>query len=123
MLSPRQQRALQAHLQAPDKRTAARLANIGERTLRTYLGDPVFTAELQRLQAEQIADAARRGRQGMGAAMSTLKNIADDETANAQNRIMACRSLLEYGLKLDERENVLRRLEVLEKSLLGGENQ
>lgn len=123
MLSPRQQRALQALLQAPDKRTAARLANIGERTLRTYLGDPVFTAELQRLQAEQIADAARRGRQGMGAAMSTLKNIADDETANAQNRIMACRSLLEYGLKLDERENVLRRLEVLEKSLLGGENQ
>lgn len=99
------------------------MANIGERTLRTYLGDPVFTAELQRLQAEQIADAARRGRQGMGAAMSTLKNIADDETANAQNRIMACRSLLEYGLKLDERENVLRRLEVLEKSLLGGENQ
>lgn len=121
MLSPRQQRALQALLEAPDKRTAARLANIGERTLRTYLSDPAFTTELQRFQAEQIADAAQRGRQSMTGAMDTLKAIADDEGANAQSRVMACRSLLEYSLKLDERENVLRRLDELEKSL-GGEH-
>lgn len=121
MLSQRQQRALAALLEAPDKRTAARLANIGERTLRTYLSDPAFTAELQRFQAEQIADAAQRGRRSMSAAMNTLKAIADDEGANAQSRVMACRSLLEYSLKLDERENVLRRLDELEKSL-GGEH-
>lgn len=123
MLSLRQQRALAGLLEQPSKTAAAQAAGVSPRALRSYLADPEFQAEYQRLQGEQIADAAQRGRQGMGAAMSTLKNIADDETANAQNRIMACRSLLEYGLKLDERENVLKRLETLEKSLLGGENQ
>lgn len=88
--------------------------------MRTYLSDPAFTAELQRLQAEQIADAAQRGRQSMVSAMGTLKAIADDEGANAQSRVMACRSLLEYSLKLDERENILKRLDELERSLIGG---
>lgn len=120
MFSQRQQRALQALLQAPDKRTAAQLAGVAPRMLRSYLADPAFAAELQRLQAEQIADAANTGRRSMASAMTTLMAIADDKDANAQNRIMACRSLLEYGLKLDERTNVLRRLDELEKSL-GGE--
>lgn len=120
MLSPRQQRALQALLEAPDKRTAARLANIGERTLRTYLGDPVFTAELQRLQAEQIADAAQRGRQSMTGAMDALRAVMDDESQNGQTRVQAARSILEYSLKLDERENILKRLDELERSLIGG---
>lgn len=123
MLSPRQQRALQALLEAPDKRTAARLANIGERTLRTYLGDPVFTAELQRLQAEQIADAARRGRQSMTGAMDALRAVMDDESQNGQTRVQAARSILEYSLKLDERENILKRLDELERSLIGGEQR
>lgn len=121
MLSPRQQRALMGLLEQPSKTEAAQAAGVSPRALRSYLADPEFQAEYQRLQGEQIADAAQRGRQSMTAAMSTLRAIADDESANAQNRIMACRSLLEFSLKLDERENVLRRLDELEKSL-GGEH-
>lgn len=117
MFSQRQQRALVALLEAPDKQTAAKMAGISPRALRSYLADPAFAAEYQRLQGEQISDAAQRGRRGMAAAMDTLKAIADDESANAQNRIMACRSLLEYSLKLDERENVLRRLSELEAAI------
>ena len=120
MLSQRQQRALQALLEAPDKRTAARLANIGERTLRTYLSDPAFAAELQRFQAEQIADAAQRGRQSMTGAMDALRAVMDDESQNGQTRVQAARSILEYSLKLDERENILKRLDELERSLIGG---
>lgn len=96
MLSQRQQRALLGLLEQPSKAAAAQAAGISPRALRSYLADPAFTAELQRLQDEQIADAAQRGRQSMTAAMSTLRAIADDKSANAQNRIMACRSLLEY---------------------------
>lgn len=122
MLSQRQQRALLGLLEQPSKAAAAQAAGISPRALRSYLADPAFTAELQRLQDEQIADAAQRGRQSMTAAMSTLRAIADDKSANAQNRIMACRSLLEYSLKLDERENVLRRLDELEKQIGGDMN-
>lgn len=122
MLSQRQQRALQALLTAPDKRTAAQMANIGERTLRTYLSDPAFAAEYQRLQGEQIADAAQRGRQSMIGAMDALRAVMDDEAQNGQTRVQAARSLLEFSLRLDERENVLRRLTELEHSM-GGEPQ
>lgn len=121
MLSQRQQRALQALLQAPGKRAAARLANIGERTLRTYLSDPEFQAEYQRLQGEQIADAAQRGRQSMTGAMDALRAIMDDESQNGQTRVQAARSILEYSLKLDERENILKRLGELEATM-GGEH-
>lgn len=117
MLSQRQQRALQALLQAPDKRAAARLANIGERTLRTYLSDPEFQAEYQRLQGEQIADAAQRGRQSMTGAMDALRAVMDDESQNGQTRVQAARSILEYSLKLDERENILKRLDELEATM------
>lgn len=120
MFSQRQQRALQALLTEPDKQRAAASAGIAPRTMRTYLADPAFAAEYQRLQSEQIADAAQRGRQSMAGAMDALRAVMDDETQSGQTRVMSARALLEFSLKLDERENVLRRLTELE-NLIGGE--
>lgn len=122
MLSQRQQRALQALLTETDKIRAAKAAGIAPRTMRGYLADPDFAAEYQRLQGEQIADAAQRGRQSMTGAMEALRAIMDDKGQSGQTRVMAARSLLEYSLRLDERENVLKRLKELEKSLDGGEH-
>ena len=121
MLSQRQQRALVALLEQPNKTAAARAAGVSPRALRSYLADPDFAAELRQLQGEQIADAAQRGRQSMTGAMDALRAVMDDESQNGQTRVQAARSILEYSLKLDERENVLKRLEELEKSLIGGE--
>lgn len=111
---------LQALLQAPDKQTAAKMAGISPRALRSYLADPAFAAEYQKLQTEQIADAAQRGRQSMTGAMDALRAVMDDESQNGQTRVQAARSILEYSLKLDERENILKRLDELERSLIGG---
>ena len=122
MLSQRQQRALVALLEQPSKAAAAQAAGVSPRALRSYLADPVFAAELQRLRDEQIGDAAQRGRQSMSAAVDALRTVMDDESQNGQTRVQAARSILEYTLRLDERENVLRRLDELEKSLIGGEN-
>ena len=121
MLSQRQQRALVALLEQPNKAEAARAAGVSPRALRSYLADPAFAAEYQRLQGEQISDAAQRGRQSMTAAVDALRAVMDDESQNGQTRVQAARSILEYSLKLDERESVLKRLEELEKSLVGGE--
>lgn len=114
MLSQRQQRALLALLSCSSRAAAAEAAGISPRALRSYLADPAFAAELQRLQDEQIADAAQRGRQSMTGAMDSLRAIMDDETQNGQTRVQAARSLLEFSLRLDERENVLKRLDALE---------
>lgn len=122
MLSQRQQRALMALLEQPSKAAAAQAAGISPRTLRDYLADPAFAAELQRLQGGQISDAAQRGRQSMTGAMDALRNVMDDGSQSGQTRVQAARSILEYSLKLDERENILKRLDELEKSLTGGEH-
>ena len=121
MLSPRQQRALVALLEQPSKTAAAQAAGVSPRALRSYLADPEFQAEYQRLQGEQIADAAQRGRQSMTGAMDALRAVMDDESQNGQTRVQAARSILEYSLKLHEMENVLKRLDELERSLIGGE--
>ena len=123
MLSQRQQRTLVALLEQPSKSEAARAAGISPRALRSYLADPAFAAEYRRLQDEQIADAAQRGRQSMTSAMTALRAVMDDESQNGQTRVQAARSLLEFSLKLDERENVLKRLDTLEKSLGGDYGQ
>ena len=112
-----------ALLEQPSRVAAAKAAGISARALRSYLSDPAFAAEYQRLQDEQIAGAAQRGRQSMTGAMDALRDIMDDESQNGQTRVQAARSLLEFTLRLDERENVLKRLAVLEESLSEGENQ
>lgn len=122
MLSQRQQRALVSLLEQPSKMAAAQAAGISTRALRSYLADPAFAAELQRLQDEQINDAAQRGRQSMTGAMDALRSIMDDESQNGQTRVQAARSILEYSLRLDERENVLRRIDELERQI-GGEHE
>lgn len=111
-----------ALLEQPSKQDAARAAGVSPRALRSYLSDPAFVAEYQRLQAEQIADAAQRGRQSMTGAMDALRAIMDDESQNGQTRVQAARSLLEFSLRLDERENVLKRLAALEETI-GGEDR
>ena len=106
-----------ALLEQPSKSEAARAAGISPRALRAYLSDPVFAAEYRRLQGEQIADAAQRGRQGMTGAMDTLRAVMSDESQNGQTRVQAARSLLEFALRLDERESILNRLQELENRM------
>lgn len=105
-----------ALLEQPNKQDAARAAGISPRALRSYLSDPAFVAEYERLQTEQITDAAQRGRRNMSAAMDAFKRIMDDESQNGQTRVQAARSLLEFSLRLDERENVLKRIAALEEA-------
>lgn len=122
ILSARQNRVIQLLLEGKSKSAAAKGAGVSARMVYNYFQSSEFMEELRRQQAEIVAEAAQAGRLGMVSAMGTLRSIADDENTNAQNRIMACRSLLEYSLKLDERENVLRRLDELEAAM-GGEHE
>lgn len=121
-LTPKQTRALRALLTCPTQAAAAQAAGVGLSTLKRYLADDEFQREYQKAVSGLIAEAAQSGRLGMVSAMGTLRSIADDKNVSAQNRIMACRSLLEFSLKLDERENVLRRLDELEAQIGGGEH-
>lgn len=57
----------------------------------------------------------RQAQQSLTPALSALREIVESEGENAQARIAAARSLLEYSLKLTEQVDILEQLQELEK--------
>ena len=113
-MTPKQNKVLAALLTAPSKAAAAQAAGISPRTLRDYLADPEFQAAYKRAFAGLVEDATRQAQQAIAPALSTLREIVEDTDENAQARISAARSILEYSMKLTEQTDILARLESLE---------
>lgn len=97
------------------KEAAATAAGINSKTLRGYLKDPEFQEEYRKAFSELVSDAARQSQQSLSPALSTLREIVEDDGQNAQARIAAARSLLEFGLKLTEIADIIEQLRELEK--------
>jgi len=62
-----------------------------------------------------VEDATWQAQQSIAPALSILRQIVESEDKNAQARISAARSILEYSMKLTEQTDILARLEELEK--------
>lgn len=60
MLSPRQETAIDALLEAPNQRAAAHQVGISEQTLYRWFHDPEFRQELDRARAELIEHRRQR---------------------------------------------------------------
>lgn len=119
-MTGKQAKVLQALLTCPTQAAAAKAAGVGLTTLKRYLSDDGFQREYRKAVSELIADAAQRGRQSMIGAMDALRTVMDDESQSGQTRVQAARSILEFSLRLDERENVLKRLDQLEEAAMRG---
>lgn len=118
-MTPKQQKALVALLTQPTKEKAATAAGITSKTLRSYLEDPEFQAEYKRAFTGLVEDATRQAQQAISPALATLREIVVDKEENAQARISAARSVLEYSLKLTEATDILSRLDELEAAVGG----
>lgn len=114
-MTPKQQKALLALLTSPTREKAAAAAGITSKTLRKYLADPAFQVEYKKAFAGLVEDATRQAQQAISPALSTLREIVEDGDENAQARIGAARSILEYSIKLTETTDILTRLDELEK--------
>lgn len=114
-MTPRKEKALHALLVSRTRKEAAAMAGIGESTLRSYLQEPEFQARYCEAFGALVQDAARQAQQAIAPALSTLQEIMTDKDEQAQARISAARSTLEYALKLTEQADILEQLRVLEK--------
>ena len=121
-MTPKKQKALLALLTQPTKEKAATAAGITSKTLRGYLAEADFQAEYKRAFSWLVEDATRQAQQAIAPALSTLREIVEDGEENAQARIYAARSLLEYSLKLTESTDILNRLDELEQTIGGVPN-
>ena len=116
-MTPKQQKALLALLSQPTKSKAAEAAGIAPKTLRCYLEDPEFQAEYKKAFSGMVEDAVRQSQQSLAPALATLREIVEDNGLDAQPRISAARSILEYSLKLTEQNDILAKLEALEATV------
>ena len=114
-MTHKQTQALAALLTQPTKEKAARAAGIGLTTLKRYLADPEFQEEYQKAVADLIEDAATAAKQSLNPALSCLREIVTRKDVTDANRIAASRSLIEYGLKLIETFDIVKKIDELEK--------
>lgn len=114
-LTQKQNRALIALLTQPTREEAAKAAGITSKTLRGYLEDTEFQAAYKTALAELLEDATTQAKQSLNPALTALREITEDGGQQAQARVSAARSLLEYSLKLTEQTDILAQLQELEK--------
>lgn len=117
------EKALSALLTSDTKAEAAEKAGISDRTLRSYLSDPVFKAEYQRRKRKLISDATQQIQKSMSVAVSTLRKIIQSKSSKDSDRITAARLILEFGLRYTEITDLLSRLEDLENTINQNERQ
>ena len=114
-MTEKQMKALQALLICPTRKEAAEMAGIDNRTLRRYFKDEDFLRDYKEAFAALVDEATKQAQRSLAPALMTLKEICEDKTAGHMARIGAARSLLEYGLKLGEYNDLAARVAELER--------
>ncbi len=114
-LTARQKKALPILASASSIADAARLSDVGRRTLHRWLDDPNFRDELAGLHKE-AADLARSQLQGV--MLQAVLALADSlHDPNPEIRLRAIRTALNYSVKFNDIESLREELRNLEDSL------
>jgi hypothetical protein len=98
-------------------RDAAADAKVSERSVRNWLGDPLFIARVRELRNGMYTAAVGKLADLSGRAADTLGELLRNGTA--QLKLQASRAVLEFGPKLREHAELAARLGELEKAVNG----
>lgn len=115
-MTTKQLKALQALLTEPTKAQAAKKAGINESTLRRYLSEPAFKKAYRDEFSRLVEDASRQAQKALSPAIEVLRDIAQNTNENSNARIAAARGLLEYGLRMTELTDIIKRIEAIEEA-------
>lgn len=120
MLTQKMQSALDALLVSNTRTEAAQRAGVDVKTLRGYFKKEEFLEAYKEAFAAKVDEATRQAQQSLSPALSTLAEICQDKEAGYMARVSASRSLLEYGLKLGEHNDLAARVAELERQAAEG---
>ena len=109
------ERAMAALLSSDTQAEAAKKCGLSDRALRCYLADPSFRDEYRQRKRQLVSDATRQIQASYQSAIRALRNIVESDTSSAGEKISAARALLEYGLKFTETNEILTRIEDMER--------
>ena len=107
--------AIQALIAHPHVKQAAAVAGVAEKTLHRWLKEPEFNTQLIEAQREVSKRVTRAVISRAERAATVLDDIMTDKKISPHTRVMAAKTLLETAFKAIETEDILTRLDELEK--------
>jgi DNA-binding MurR/RpiR family transcriptional regulator len=102
-------------LTEPTIKGAAEKTGISEATLWRWMQDDDFKEQYRDAKRETVGHATAKLRHGMTVAVDALVEMAENKKTPAVARASACRTLLEFGMKAHENEDLQERVEALEE--------
>lgn len=113
--SRKQEIAILALLTENTLKDAAKKAGIGETTLWRWMQEEQFKDMYQEAKRQTVSHVTARLRQSMTTAVDTLIEIAENKEMQPMARVVASKTLLEYGFKAHEMEDLQVRVVQLEE--------
>ena len=105
-------RIMAALLSTATEKQAAEAAGVSPRTVRAYLADKEFSDEYEARRKALVKEATDQLQRALSSAVEAVRRIVT-EGSNAE-KLTACRTILEYGLRYTELYNIAARLDALE---------
>jgi hypothetical protein len=118
-LTAKQEQAIIALVSSTTMEDAAKVAGVSDVTLWRWLKTEAFKSAYMEARREVVTQAIARLQHSCGAAVETLRTIAEDASAPASSRVAAARAILDTSIKSVELEDLAARLEVLEQLAAG----
>jgi hypothetical protein len=115
-----QDQAIIALVNEPTIRKAAEACGIGERTIYTWLEQPAFMAAYRKARREAFSQAMSLVHKYAPLAVQTLAQLLADKATPASARVTASGMLLRFSRESMEMDDVIARVEALERSTKGG---
>lgn len=116
-LTPKQEKAITALLSTPNIAEAATSIGVSERVMYVWLKEPAFTEAYRLARQEALQQAISRLQACAGRAVKVLEDVMDNTKEKGQTRITAARGILEMAIKAAELEDLVVRVETLERML------
>jgi len=114
-LSAKQLKTIPCILAAKTIEAGCKAAKVSKSQYYTWLQEPEFKAELDRQRNELIQRAFNVLSSSMSEAAQTLKNLLKSKNQHIQR--LAAVNILEQTYKLSDRQDILERLDKIEKAL------
>ena len=94
---------------------AAQITGTNEKTIRRWLTEPEFAAEVAQARAEVTKDIIHGLISKAETAIATLDGVMTAERVSAHAKVQAARTILEFAVKAIEQAEIIERIEELEK--------
>jgi len=115
--------AIAALLTRPSIEDAARVAGLGEKTLRRWMREPQFNLHYLRARREGVSQAIARMQQASGVAGTVALKLMTDLSTPAAVRLRAAEFVFDRAIKGIELEDFEARLAELERAAEASKNR